>query len=208
MVKESIKQQLSFLSSELIDELIESSIIKTIPKGTQILREGQYVKSLPIVLNGLVKVLSSFEERELLLYYIQPKQSCVMSFAAAISKKPGKVFAITEEDSQILLVPAEKLPLLLKKFPDLNDLIYNQYDLRYTELLDTIQHILFNKMDQRLFDYLKQKTKLTHQEAIKISHGQIASDLGTAREVISRIMKKLELEGKVSQEKDGIRITE
>ena len=107
---EIIKQQLSFLNSSLIEELLKHSTISDFPKGTQILRDEQYVKILPIVLNGLVKVFSKFDEKELLLYYIQPKQSCVMSFSAALKNAPSKVFAITEEDSKILLIPTDKLP--------------------------------------------------------------------------------------------------
>ena len=201
-----IKQKLSFLSPKLTEELLTHSTIKEIPKGIEILRENQNVKVLPIVINGLVKIFSRFEERELLLYYIQPAQSCVMSFSAIIKNKPSKVYAITEEHSKILFIPVEKLPHWIREFPDFNQLFYEQYDLRYTELLDTIQHILINKMDKRLYDYLKQKSELTGNEAIKISHSQIANELGTVREVVSRVMKKLEIEGKVAQNSDGIKI--
>ena len=201
-----IKSQLSFLNSTLVDEILLASTIQDIPKNTQILRQEQYVKVLPIVINGLVKVLSTFDEKELLLYYIEPNQSCVMSFTAALKNAPSKVFAITEEDTTLLLIPTDKLPKWLKEFPEFNQLFYAQYDLRFTDLLDTIQHVLVNKMDTRLYDYLKQKTQVTNHEVIKISHGQIANELGTAREVISRVMKKLEIENKVLQTSEGIKI--
>ena len=201
---QTIQQQLSFLSTSLIEELLKHSTINDFPKGTQILRDEQYVKVLPIVLNGLVKVFSKFEEKELLLYYIEPNQSCVMSFSAALKNTPSKVFAITEEDSKILLIPVDKLPKWLREFPDLNTLFYSQYDLRYSDLLDTIQHILVDKMDKRLFDYLKNKSKLTNNKSIKLTHGQIANELGTAREVISRVLKKLESENKIQQTANGI----
>jgi CRP/FNR family transcriptional regulator len=203
---ETEKQHLAFLSNDLREQLIKYSSIQVFSKGTEILRDEQYVKVLPIVLKGLVKVFSKFDERELLLYYIQPNESCVMSFSAALKNTPSKVFAITEEESEILLLPVEHLPKWLREYPDLNQLFYNQYDLRYTELLDTIQHVLINKMDKRLFDYLYQKAELTHFSPLKITHSQIANELGTAREVISRVMKKLEREGKVSQGGLGIEI--
>lgn len=203
---EALKSQLSFLSSSLIDEILQVAIIQDIPKNTQILRQEQYVKVLPIVIKGLVKVLSTFDEKELLLYYIESNQSCVMSFTAALKNAPSKVFAITEEDSTLLLIPTDRLPKWLKKFPEFNQLFYAQYDLRFTDLLDTIQHVLVNKMDKRLYDYLKQKAQVTNQDIIKISHGQIANELGTAREVISRVMKKLEIEHKVLQTSGGIKI--
>lgn len=201
-----IRTQLSFLNTALVEEILKAATVQDIPKNTQILRQEQYVKVLPIVIKGSVKVLSTFDEKELLLYYIEPSQSCVMSFTAALKNAPSKVFAITEEDTTLLLIPTDKLPQWLKEFPEFNQLFYAQYDLRFTDLLETIQHVLVNKMDTRLYDYLKQKVQVTNQETIKISHGQIANELGTAREVISRVMKKLEIEHKVLQTSEGIKI--
>jgi CRP/FNR family transcriptional regulator, anaerobic regulatory protein len=198
---------LSFLKPDLLDKILRESGIREIPKGTEILREQQYVKVLPIVINGLVKVYSRFEERELLLYYIEPAQSCVMTFYAALKNTPSKVFAITEEDSRLLLIPVHHLPGWLKEYPDFNELFYNQFNLRYSELLDTIGHLLLNKMDKRLFDHLKKKSELINSDSIKMSHNQIANELGTAREVITRVLKKLESEGKVIQQAGEIRIT-
>jgi len=204
---ESIQKHLSFLEPELVSEISAIATVQEFPKGTQILRESQYIKVLPVVLKGVVKVCSHFEEKELLLYYIEPVQSCVMSFSACLNQQPSKVFAITEEDSEILLIPVQKIPLWLQTYPKFNTLFYQQYDLRYAELLDTIQHVLINKMDKRLYDYLLQKATVTQQESLKLTHGEIATELGTAREVISRVLKKLEAEGKVSQTSDGIKIS-
>jgi len=132
------KNILSFLKPKLLDELIKKSTLKEFSKGTEILREEQYVKVLPIVINGLVKVYSRFDEKELLLYYIEPAQSCVMTFYAALKNTPSKVFATTEEESKILLIPIQYLPNWLQEYPGFNDLFYNQFNLRYSELLDTI----------------------------------------------------------------------
>ncbi|TNE54899.1 MAG: Crp/Fnr family transcriptional regulator [Bacteroidetes bacterium] len=204
--KEMIYKQLNFLGSELIEEVLRSSEIQRFPKGTELLKESQYVQVLPLVLDGLVKVFSRFEERELLLYYIQANQSCIMSFSACLQEHPSRIFALTEEDSTILLIPADKIPSWLKSYPKLNLLFYEQYDLRYSELLDTIHHILLNKMDQRLYDYLLEKARLTGHHEFKLSHVQIANELGTVREVISRVMKKLEQEQKVEQHAGIIKI--
>jgi len=198
--------KIAFLGPELVEEILKFSTIQEIPKGTEILKEEQYIKVLPLVLTGLVKVYSRFDDRELLLYYIQQKESCVMSFSASINHEPSKVFAVTEEDSTILLLPAEKLPVWLIKYPKLNNLFYQQYNLRYTEMLETIRHVLIDKMDKRLHDYLVEKSRLTGKSKLKISHQQIANDLGTVREVVSRIMKKLEGENLVSQKSDGIKV--
>ena len=166
------KNILPFLKRELVDLILRESNIKQIPKGVEILREQQYVKVLPIVIDGLVKVYSRFDEKELLLYDIEPSQSCVMSFYAALKNTPSKVFAQTEEDSKIVLIPVQYLPSWLKEFPGFNELFYDQFNLRYSELLDTISHLLLDKMDKRLYDHLKRKTELMNNKSIKITHGQ------------------------------------
>jgi CRP/FNR family transcriptional regulator len=201
-----VRQKLSFLQPQLLEEIISCSSVKIFPKGTEILREEQYVHVLPIVLSGLVKVYSRFEEKELLLYYIEPAQSCIMSFYAALKHTPSKVFASIEEDAQLLLIPVPYLSNLLRAYPTFNELIYNQYNLRYSELLDTIGHLLLDKMDKRIYEHLKKKADMTKSATIKLSHGQIANELGTAREVVTRMLKKLEIEGKIQQEKKGIKI--
>ncbi|MEJ5316182.1 MAG: Crp/Fnr family transcriptional regulator [Tenuifilum sp.] len=200
------KKILSFLKPDLVDKILQESSIKEFPKGTEILREQQYVKVLPLVASGLVKVYSRFDEKELLLYYIEPAQSCVMTFYAALKNTPSKVFATTEEDSKIILIPVQLLPNWLKEYPDFNELFFNQYNLRYSELLDTISQLLLDKMDKRLYDYLKKKLELINSISIKMSHNQIANELGTAREVITRVLKKLESDGKIIQKSGEIRI--
>jgi CRP/FNR family transcriptional regulator len=194
------------LNAKLISEIVEVSILKEIPGDSTILRAGQYVKVIPIVTKGLIKVFSKHEEKDLLLYYIRPHESCIMSFAASLKNEPSRVFAVTEGTTSAILLPVDKIGAWIKQFPDFNSVFFQQYNQRYTELLDTISHLLFNKMDQRLYDYLRKKHQLTNKNPIKISHRQIANDLGTAREVISRVMKKLEGEGKVKQHTSGIEI--
>lgn len=203
---QAVKNQLSFLSSQLVDEIVKLGSLQHVKEGTKILQEDQFIKILPIVVKGLINVSIRFDGRELLLYYIGPAQSCVMSFSAALANKPSKVFAVAEEDSSLLLLPVEKLQQWMIDYPDLNQLFYRQYDLRYTELLNTIQQLFVNKMDQRLLDYLKNKSEATGHVTLKLSHGQIATEMGTAREVVSRVMKKLEIEGKVAQGPTGIKL--
>jgi len=197
---------LSFLKPELASEILEKSSVKIIPKGTEILRVEQYVKVLPIVINGLIKVYSRFNEKELLLYYIASKESCIMTFYAALKNTQSKVYAITEEDSKVLLLPVRYLSTWLKNYPDFNILFYNQFNLRYSELLETIGHLLIDKMDKRLYFHLKKKLDLTKSTSIKMSHNELANELGTVREVISRTLKKLEIENKVTQISGQIRI--
>ncbi len=201
-----IRKSFSFLGKEALDELLAIGTIQTIPEGTEILREGQYVKVVPLVIKGLIKVYTKQEDKELLLYYIQPEESCIMSFSSSLSNEPSKVYAITESETKALLLPASEMNKWIKQFPNLNNLFFGMFKLRYADLLETINHIIFNKLDQRILFYLKDKSELINSKVINITHKQIASELGTAREVVSRIIKKLEKEGLVLQLQEGIKL--
>ena len=104
-----IYQKFAYLKRDLVEEFIRIGTISDIPKDTQILRAGQYVKVIPIVIEGLIKVFTRYEDKELLLYYIQSKESCIMSFSASLKNEPSKVFAIAEEDTRALLLPVDKV---------------------------------------------------------------------------------------------------
>ena len=201
-----IENRFSYLEKELIIEMQNISVIKKFPKDTELVREGQYVKFIPFVLDGLVKAFTNFEDKELLLYYIQPEQSCIMSFSSCINNDKSKIFAITEEESSVLLIPSDKIAKWVIKFPTINMLFYQQYDLRYSEMIDTIHQMLYYKLDKRLLDYLSEKIKVTGKNPIKISHKEIANDLGTAREVVSRLVKKFEKQNILKQYHDSIEL--
>jgi len=206
--KNSLRKQFSNFNSLWFDQLMQYSIVKTFPEGTEILREGQYIKAIPIVISGLLKVFTRHNDKELLIYYIKPNESCIMSFASSLKNEKSKVFAIVEEETTALLMPVDKVSEWINQFPDINTLFFQQFNLRYIDLLETIHHVLFNKMDKRIFDYLLEKVKLTNKNPLKISHRQIAAELGTAREVVSRMMKKLETEAKLKQHSNSIELLE
>lgn len=203
---ENIERRLPPLPAELRREILEKGILKTIPAGTEILREGQYVKAVPLVLEGSIKVFSSHEDKELLLYYIEPAESCVMSFSAGRHNSPSKVRAVAEEDTEALLLPVELVNRWVLEHPQLNELFFQQFNQRYEDLLNTINQLLFEKMDRRLLDYLREKSEVLGSRFLDLRHHQIAREMGSAREVISRVMKKLEREKKVRQHPDGIEI--
>ena len=202
-----IKSKLPFyFGPELIHYIQENGTLMDIPENTEILREGQYVKVIPFVLNGVIKVFRKFDERELLLYYIEPHESCIMSFSASMYNEPSKVFAITEVNTKVLLIPSEGINKWIQQYPDFNTLFYRQYDQRYSELIDTIDHLINQKMDVRIVNFLKQRLQVKGTKTIKITHKQIATEMGTAREVISRIIKKLERDGTIIQRPEGIEV--
>lgn len=201
-----MEKNFKYLGQELLNQILEVSAVKEFSKNTELIKEGDYVKVIPIVLKGLVKVIIRQEDKELLLYYIQPNESCIMSFAACLKNEKSKIYAISEEESRIILIPADKISKWTVEYPQINQLFYQQYDLRYSELIDTINSLLFDRLDKRLLDYLIEKTSVTGKNPIKISHKEIANELGTAREVVSRLVKKLEKEKKVKQHYDSIEI--
>lgn len=194
------------LDPQLTQEMQENSTVVEVPKNAEVMREGQYVKSVPFVTKGLIKVFSRNEDKELLLYFIKPGESCIMSFDACLKNTPSKVYASAEEKSTVLLLPAEQVLTWMKKFPELNSVFIQQYNIRYNELILMVNELLFEKMDQRLFKYLKKKVDIEQKNPVKISHRKIASDLGSAREVISRVIKKLESEGRIVQLSSGIKV--
>lgn len=202
----ALDKLVSHFGKELINTILEGSVVAPFPKNTELVREGQYVKVVPIVLKGLVKVYTGKKNKELLLYYIKPGESCIMSFSACLKNKKSNFFAITMEDTSAILIPADKLSGWVFECPTINQLFYQQFDLRYAELIDAFHHLLFDKLDKRLLDYLKDRMSLTGKNPVKISHREIAKDLGTAREVVSRLIKKLEHQNKVKQNRDSIKI--
>lgn len=203
-----LKDFLPQLNPALRAGFAEHGLHETFPAETELLREGQYVKVVPLVIKGLLKVFTRYEDRELLLYYIQPGESCIMSFSASLENSPSKIYASTEEETELLLLPVDRVANWRREYPDINTLFFNQFTARYSELLDTIHHLLFDQLDVRLINYLKEKVRLTRENPIKITHKQIATELGTSREVISRLIKKLEKDDSLQQQGHRIYIRE
>ncbi len=194
-----IERHLGYLPLPLRQAMQTEGIIQAFPAGAELLREGQYVKVIPIVLSGLIKVIGRFEEKELLLYYIQPRESCIMSFSAVLDNEPSRVMAVTEEETTALLLPSRCIDQWVRQYPAFNRLFYQLFDQRYDELLHTIRLLLYEKMDQRLLTYLQRKVQLKQSSLLQLRHWEIAQELGTAREVVTRVLKKLETEGLIRQ---------
>jgi CRP/FNR family transcriptional regulator, anaerobic regulatory protein len=201
-----VKKYLPFIGADLQLAFAHDGVIMDFKSEVEILREGQSVKMIPLVLEGLIKVFTRNEDRELLLYYIEPRESCVMSFLAGIKNKPSKIFAITEKPTKVILLPSHKVEIWTHQFPTLNTLFYDLYNTRYSELIDTLNQLIFQKLDGRLYEYLKEKSRVKSTTLLDLRHREIAQELGTSREVITRVLKKLEKEGKIRQQEAGIEI--
>ena len=201
-----IERKLPPLPLHLKKEILDQGSVIKVAAGKEILKEGQYVNAVPLVLEGLLKVASNYDGKELLLYYIEPEESCIMSFSAGLWNLPSKVFAIAEEDTEVILLPVRLIQDWVRRYPSLNNLFFRQFNKRYDDLLQTIHQVLFEKMDKRLLDYLQEKAKLLGSKKLDLRHHQIARELGTAREVVSRVLKKLEADQKVRQHLNYIEI--
>ncbi len=195
----------SLFQSLLKDEVSTYGQLKKFPAGSVILQEDSYIKSIPLVLNGSLKVMrTDIDGHEILLYYITPGESCIMSFLGGIHNETSKIKVIAEEDVEILFIPVEKASEWVKKFPEWADFIFKLYHKRFEELLSAVNAIAFQKLDMRLLQLLKQKAELYQSKEIKITHQQLADELGTAREAVSRVMKQMENEGLVIQARNKI----
>ncbi|MCX6147166.1 MAG: Crp/Fnr family transcriptional regulator [Candidatus Kapabacteria bacterium] len=197
-----------FETSKIFREKIGSyCIIKKFKADEVILRENSYISAIPIVSKGSIKVMRTDEDgREILLYYIKAGESCIMSFLGGMHNETSKIQAVCEEESEIYFLPIEKLTSLMKDHHEILDYIFKLYHRRFEELLDVVNAIAFKKMDERIFDFLKKKSEVTHTKEFHITHEQIANELGTARVVVSRILKQMESTGQITLGRNKITI--
>jgi CRP/FNR family transcriptional regulator, anaerobic regulatory protein len=190
--------------SLLKEEIATYGQLRKFPAGSVIQQEESYIKSIPMVLSGSLKVMRTDRDHEILLYYITPGESCIMSFLGGIHNETSKVKAIVEEDAEILMIPVEKASEWIKKFPEWSDFIFKLYHKRFEELLTAVNAIAFQKLDTRLLQLIKQKVELYQSNEIKITHQQLAEELGTTREAVSRVIKQMENEGLVTLSRNKI----
>jgi CRP/FNR family transcriptional regulator len=180
-------------SPKMLTKLFEYGQQKSFKEGDVILNENAYIKSVPIVISGSMRVMRTDEDgRELLLYYIKSGESCIMSFLGGLHDDTSKVKAIAEEAAEVLFVPVDKVREMIKEFPEWTEYIFRLYHKKFEELLAVINDVAFKKLDERLLDFLKKKCELSGEKTIHITHEQIAIELGSARVVISRLLKHME----------------
>lgn len=194
---DQLEQIVEFRTSpELIAKLKQYSTEKMYREGEVILDENSSIRAIPIVTKGTLKVMRTEEDgREILLYYIKAGESCIMSFLGGMHDEKSKVKAEVEEDAEILFLPMEKVSLFINEYPEWLDYIFRLYHKRFEELLEIINAIAFKKMDERLLNLLHKKEELSGSKILSITHEQLANELGTARVVVSRLLKQLEENG-------------
>ncbi|HCI58434.1 MAG: Crp/Fnr family transcriptional regulator [Bacteroidetes bacterium] len=196
---DNIAETLEFKSSPALREkLISYGTTKKFNAGDVILNENAYIRSIPIVLSGSIRVMRNDDEgREILLYYIKSGESCIMSFLGGIHQDTSKVRAVAEDETEILFVPVDKVITLIREHDDWLDFIFRLYHKRFEELLEVVNAVAFKKIDERLILLLQKKAELSKSKTITVTHEQLANELGTARVVVSRLLKQLEVDGRV-----------
>jgi len=190
---------LPFHQKDFTAEIEASTIVKSLKAGEQIVGMNKFIQVIPILNSGLLGVYRTDDDgRDMLLYYIKPGESCIMSFLAGINNDTSKVKAIAEEDSELTLVPIDKVTQWVRKYPEWADYIFKLYHQRFEELLNVVNSIAFQKMDERIWQLLMKKSELSNSKEIQVTHQQLADELGSTREVISRLLKQMEKTGIVS----------
>lgn len=183
---------------DLLQEMQIYAIPKSLKYGQTLINAGQTVRIIPIVVRGILKVSRIDESgRELLLYYINEDESCAMTFTCCMQIFPSQVSTVAEDDSDVVAIPVDRMDKWMANFTTWKSFVMNTIRNRFNELLQTIDQIAFQRLDERLINYLKEKSNATGSTLINLSHEQIATEMASTREVISRMLKKLENEKKV-----------
>lgn len=198
-MKNTLQNTYNFIFEEsLINEILEISKIHDFKEGDIIIDFNENIKNMPLMLTGAIKILrEDFDEGELLLYFIEKGDTCAMSMQCCLGNAKSEIRAIAETDGQLILIPVAKMNEWLGKYASWRNFVFNSYNMRLKEMLTTIDHLAFMNMDERLLNYLLEKSKINTSNQIQNTHQEIAYDLNTSRVVISRILKALENKGKI-----------
>lgn len=207
-MKQELEEAYGFLfEKELIDEIAEVGTFKEVAAGDRIMDIGNYVSSMPLLLQGAIKILREDSEgNELLLYFLERGDTCAMTLSCCLGQTKSEIRAVAETDASLIMIPINKMEEWTAKYKSWRNFVFESYHTRLSEMLDTIDTIAFLNMDERLMRYLRDKAKINGDENIQSTHQQIAYDLHTSRVVISRLLKKLEIEGKISLQRNQIKV--
>ncbi len=196
-----------FFEPALIEEIVQAGHLKQFEAGEKIMEIGQYIKGMPLLLSGVIKILREDDDGdELLLYYLEHGDTCSMTMACCLGDTQSEIRAVAETDVELVMVPIRKMEEWTGKYRSWRNFVFDSYHNRLNELLTTVDSIAFKKMDERLIEYLREKARIAQSNIVNNTHQEIAYDLHSARVVISRLLKKLEQMGKISLHRNHIEI--
>lgn len=192
---------------ELLQEINKVGTYKDVPEGYHLMEIGDYIKSMPLLISGAIKILREDDNGdELLLYFIERGDTCAMTLSCCLGQTKSEIRAVAETNAKLIMIPVQKMEEWLGKYKSWQKFILQSYHDRMSELLQAVDTIAFLKMDERLFRYLKDKAMVNHDDIVHVTHEQIAQDLHTSRVVISRLLKKLSLSGKIELQRNNIKV--
>ncbi len=195
---EKFRNHYLFLEKPLQDEILKTGINKTFQPNEVLIREGQFISSFPLVLKGLIRITRNNDDgNELLLYYLKANEVCAMSLTCCMANLTSNVKAVAEEETDVIMLPVEMLDKWISTYPSWKQFVMQTFQNRFRELIDTIDSIAFLNLDERLVRYLKDRHEKSGLTTLHETHQDLALRLNTSREVISRLLKKLEKEGKL-----------
>lgn len=202
-----IKELFPFFDAKLLEDIQENAQIIDLEEGEDLIKSGQNIKSTLIVKEGLVKVYREDEEgNEIFIYHLEPGQACALSIICAMQNRTSEIKAKAVKPTQVLAIPVFLVEKWMKDYRSWYQYILSSYRERFEELLNTVDAIAFKNMDERLVMYLKKHSEISHSNQIAFTHSQIASELGTSREVVSRLLKKLAEKGWIRVHRQNIEI--
>ncbi len=193
----------------LLQEINQVGTFKDIPEGFKLMEIGEYVRVMPLLISGAIKIMRDDDDGdELLLYFLEKGDTCAMTMTCCIGQTRSEIRAIAEIDTKLIMIPVQKMEEWTGKYRSWRNFVFQSYHDRMTEMLETIDSIAFLNMDQRLVKYLQDKANFTEDNVIHSTHQEIAYELHTSRVVISRLLKKLESLGKIELHRNNIKILE
>lgn len=203
-----IQQHFPVLAEKKLQEEISQVGLLLHFKAGQLIQDyGSYIKMVPLLIKGSIKVLREDEEgNELFLYYLEEGETCSMSFSCCMMNKQSDIRTIAEEDTTMIGIPIRYVDTWMRQYQSWKNFVMQSYDARMKALVQTIDSIAFKKMDERLLEYLKQKAKVTSNSLIQTTHQALAYDLNASREAVSRLLKQLEKQGTVKLGRNSIEL--
>jgi CRP/FNR family transcriptional regulator len=192
---------------QLINSISKVAKVREFRKDDIIIDIGQELQNIPLLINGNIKVLREDNNgQELLLYVLETGDTCAMSLTCCMAKSKSKIRAVADKDSTVLMIPVSYMVDWFHNNESWRNFILQSYQIRFNEMLETIDTLAFMKMDERLYKYLLDKVKLNASCTITITHQDISEDLHTSRVVVSRILKQLEDEDKIKIGRNKIEV--
>tara|TARA_B110000858_G_C17704229_1_gene427448 strand:+ start:99 stop:734 length:636 start_codon:yes stop_codon:yes gene_type:complete len=207
MIEELKKSYNHLFEDALMNEIVQVGTFKEVPAGFKMMEIGSYVKAIPLLVSGVIKILrEDTNGDELLLYYLEKGDTCSMTMTCCMGQTKSEIRAVVETDAKLIMIPVQKMEQWTANFTSWRNFVFESYHNRLNEMLHTIDSIAFDNMDQRLLNYLKEKARITQSKIIENTHQEIAYDLHSSRVVISRLLKKLENIGKIKLHRNYIQI--